>query len=194
MMDTRIKTAAAGEVLVIDDVINFIKYEDDDVGNEMSLIAQMIAAVRVHFERRTGLSFIEKTYETLFKLDDRPYILPVSPVISVDKVELVDYEGTKTELDLNSDYYKRGLYQVEIQTSQMTGWPNPWHSIGSHYDLLVTYKAGYDHDDTEPLPFDLKDAIKKQVMQWYNNRDDFYEDKILGSIDRILQLYKTKVF
>jgi len=185
-MDTRIKTDTKGEPLKQDDVLKFIKFEDTSNTSEIALIIEMMASVRTHFERRTGLSFMEKTYETLFKYDDKPYVLPVQPVISVDKVELVDCEETKTELDLNNGYYKRGLYQIEIQTSQMTS--------GGYYDLLVTYKAGYGHDDTEALPFDLQDAMKKQVKQWYDNRDDFYEFKILGSIEKILNTYKTRLF
>jgi len=184
-MDTRIKTDTKGEPLKQDDVLKFIKFEDTSNTSEIALIIEMMASVRTHFERRTGLSFMEKTYETLFKYDDKPYVLPVQPVISVDKVETVDTYGTKTELDVNSDYFKRGLYQVEITSCYMTG---------TYYDLLVTYKAGYGHDDTEALPFDLQDAMKKQVKQWYDNRDDFYEFKILGSIEKILNTYKTRLF
>jgi hypothetical protein len=32
-----------------------------------------------------------------------------------------------------------------------------------------------------------------QIKQWYDNRDDFYEFKILGSIEKILYLHKTKL-
>ena len=184
MMDLRIKTDLTSEVLKVDDVSAFIKFEDSDHGEEVALIANMISSVRCHFEKRTGLAFAQKTFEVLFKYNDKPFVLPVVPIISIDKVELVDYQGTKIELILNSGYYKRGLYEVEIQTSQMTS---------GFYDLLVTFKAGYGHTDTENLPYDLKEAMLKQVKQWYDNRDDFYEFKILGSIDRLLNLHKIKL-
>lgn len=181
-MDTRIKVNIATEILTLKEVKNFIKFKDED-SNEEILIINMISAVRTHFERRTGLSFIEKTYETMFHYYDRPYQLPVSPVISVDTVEVVDYQGTKMPLTLNNGYYKKGLYEIEIQP----------FGVGQSDTLLVTYKAGYGHANTEPLPEDLKDAMRKQIMQWYDNRDDYREFNILGSIDKVLQLYKTKL-
>ena len=191
-MDTRIKTDVSEEILTLDDVSNFIKFEDDlDV--EKFLINNMIVSVRAHFEKRTGLSFIEKTYETFFRHNDKPYVLPVEPIISVDKVETVDYQGTKAELVLNTGYFKKGLYQVEILTSEMAGWTNPLTSSGGYYDLLVTYKAGYGNDSTEKLPEDLLTAMRMQIKQWYDNRDDFYEFKILGTIEKILNRYKIKL-
>lgn len=187
-MDTRIKTDITTEPLLYADVAQFIKFSDS-VAAEQTLIENMIKACRQHFERKCGLSFKERTYETLFRPFDAPFILPVMPIISVDKVETVDYQGTKTELTLNSDYYKRGLYQVEIQTSAVTGLKNPWRDGESSYDLLVTYKAGYGHTDTEVLPEALKEAMRRQVMQWYDNRDDFFELKFMGSIEAILRNY-----
>lgn len=181
-MDTRIKDNIKTEILTLREVKNYIKFNDDNAEEEM-LIIGMIASVRTHFEKRTGLSFAEKTYETLFRSYDRPFILPVSPVISIDSVELVDYQGTRLPLTINNGYYKKGLYEIEIQP----------FGVGQSDTLLVTYKAGYGHANTEPLPEDLKDAMRKQIKQWYDNRDDFYEFNILGSINKVLQLYKTRV-
>lgn len=187
-MDTRIKTDISTEPLTYADISQFIKFLDTNA-NETTLINNMVKACRQLFERRCGLAFAEKTLETLFRPWDKPFILPVMPIISVDKVETVDYQGTKTELTLNSEYYKRGTYQVEIQTSSVTGLSNPWRDGESSYDLLVTYKAGYGNALTETLPEPLKEAMRKQVMQWYDNRDDFYEMKLLGSIESILRSY-----
>ena len=112
-MNTRIKTDTTSEVLEFDEVANFIKFEDKAANSdETNLIYHMIKAVRVHFENRTGRSFNEKIYETLFREADAPFVLPISPVISVDTVELIDHEGTKTELTLNTEYNKRGLYDI----------------------------------------------------------------------------------
>lgn len=180
-MDTRIVTDITQEPIAQEELQNFIKFDDDN-SLEEALIASMIKAVRTNFETKTGLAFAEKTLSTHFGYHDRPYILPVIPVISIDKVEAIDIEGSKTELVLNSDYYKRGLYEVEII---------PVMTAGS--GLLVTYKAGYGNENTEELPEDLRYAIMAQIKQWYDNRDDFYEFKILGSIDKILNARKTKL-
>lgn len=188
-MNTRIKTDITKEILTSDEVSTFIKFEDSD-NPETSLIKNMITAVRTHFEKRTGLSFIEKTYETFFRCGESPFYLPVSPVISVDTVEKMDYEGTKTELTLNTDYYKRGFYDIEILPT-LNSSANPLTAFGGNYDLFVTYKAGYGHSDTEKLPEDLMEAMKRQIAQWYDNRDDFRELNILGGIEKILQSHRT---
>jgi uncharacterized phiE125 gp8 family phage protein len=188
-MDTRITADIATEPVLYAEGAQYIKFNDAADTSEIALITSMIKACRVHMEKKTGLSFAERTYEVLFKKGDVPYVIPITPIISIDKVETVDYQGTKTELVLNSGYYKRGLYEIEIQTSEMVGLSNPWASQAGSYDLLVTFKAGYGHTNTQVLPEDIREAIKKQVMQWYDNRDDFYEMKLLGSVESILRTY-----
>jgi len=188
-MDSRIKTDTEIEVVTSTVMARFLKYEDGDE-DELSLIDSMIKSCRMLFEQITGLSFLEKTYQCQFRYNDKPYVLPVSPVVSVDKVETVDYEGETDELTLNTDYWKRGLYEIEIITGSMAMIPNPFLTFESKYDLLVEYKAGYGHEDTETLPEPLLNAVKMQVKQWYDNRDDFYEMKVLGSIKMILSKYR----
>lgn len=190
-MDTRIKTDITTEPVTYADIVQYIKFTDTEATAEVTLIENMIKACRAHIEKRTGLSFASRTYETLFKAMDKPFIIPITPVISVDKVETVDYQGMKTELTLNSGYYKRGLYQIEIQTAEMTGLSNVWTEGSGISDLLVTYKAGYGHIDTETLPEPLKEAVKRQVAQWYDNRDDFYELKLLGSVEALIRNYQS---
>lgn len=179
-MDLRITTDLAAEILTLNEVAQFIKYEDSEQGDELSLIESMIGSVRSHFERRTGLSFAPKTFEVYFRKEEAPFILPVAPVISVDKVETVDYQGTKTELTLNTDYYKKGLYEVEITAPK-------------GYDILVTFQAGYGDTNTQNLPEDLKHAMLMQILRWYDNRDDFYELKFMGSVEKILHTHKTRL-
>jgi len=187
-MDVRIKTDITSEILSAADVKPYIKYEDSDA-DEIIVIDDMIKTVRTHLENRTGSSFAERTYEIFFKADESPFILPVYPIISVDKVETVDYQGTKAELELNSGYYKAGLYEVNIIAS-LSAANNPFSESESSYNLLVTCKAGYGHEDTEILPKDIIGAIKTQVFQWYENRDDFYEGNYLGMVNKIIKLYR----
>jgi len=186
-MDVRIKTDITSEILSAADVKPYIKYEDSDA-NEIIVIDDMIKTVRTHLENRTGSSFAEREYEIFFKADESPFILPVYPIISVDKVETVDYQGTKAELTLNSGYYKAGLYEITIITS-LSAVNNPFNESSTR-NLLVTCKAGYGHDDTEILPKDIIGAIKTQVFQWYENRDDFYEGNYLGMVNKIIKLYR----
>lgn len=188
-MDVRIKTDITSEILSAADLITYIKYEDNEA-DEIIVIDDMIKTVRSHLEQRIGSSFAEREYEIFFKSGDSPFILPVYPIISVDKVETVDYQGNKNELELNSGYYKAGLYEVTIIASVSASESNPFSESDLSYNLLVTCKAGYGHDDTENLPKDLIGAMKTQVFQWYENRDDFYEGNYLGMVDKIIKLYR----
>jgi len=191
-MDIRIKTQPSSEVMDHDDVSQFLKYEDDQTA-ENTLIDDMISEVRAHFEKVTGLSLVSKTYVVYFKHEDSPFVLPVSPVISVTSVTTVDNEGDEDALTLNTDYYKKGMYEVEI-ICDAGSISNPLRNVSGKYDLKVEFTAGYGHDDTETLPKDIEGAIKKQVKQWYDNRDDFFEAKMLGSIQNVLNKYKTSFF
>jgi len=189
-MDLRIKTDITTEVLTHSDVSGYLKYEDDET-TENALIDLICKAVRTTFEKRVRLAFAEKTLQAHFKYDDKPYILPVSPVISVESVKTVDHEGTEATLTLNSEYWKRGKYEIEIITESMSTISNPFTISQMRYDLLVEFKAGYGHDDTETIPEDLKQAMKMQIMQWYDNRDDFFEGQLLKSVSNILNRYET---
>jgi len=178
-MDLRLKTDLTSEPLSAKDLKPYIKYEDTDV-DEINLIDEMIVAARTLFERRTGLSFAKKIYQCFFLKEDKPYILPVRPIISVDKVETIDYLNEKTELTYNTEYFKKGLYEIEIVTSM----------VSSGSNLLVEFTVGYGDTETETLPGDLIEAMKRQVAQWYDNRDDFRELELLGSIEKIISLYR----
>jgi uncharacterized phiE125 gp8 family phage protein len=188
-MDVRIKTAAVSDVITAANIAPFLKYEDAQV-SELSIITDMITEVRAHFEKVTGLSLVAKTYIVHFRNEDKPYILPVSPVIEITSVKEIDINGTETTLTLNTDYYKRGLYEVEIITDCVTTIPNPFRNYNSKLDLQIEFTAGYGNAATETLPADLLGALKRQVLQWYENRDDFYELKLLGSVQAILNRYK----
>jgi len=191
-MNIRIKTDTGDEPVTIAKARQFVKHEDDSDTAEITLITDMVAAVRTHIERRTGLSLVGKTYEVFFRWDDKPFILPVSPVISVDKVEKVDYLGTKTELTLNTDYFKKGLYDIEI-IPMLGATSDPLRNDNGLYDLLVTFQAGYGDDLTEDCPADILDAMMTQVVQWYENRDDFRELNFIGKVNKIVNTYKKMI-
>lgn len=186
-MDIKITSQPAAELIDHDDIVQLLKYEDAQAAEE-SLIDTMCSEARVYFEKVTGLSLVEKTYQVHFRYEDKPYILPVSPVVSITSVKTVDIDGTLNELTLNSEYYKRGLYEIEVITDAETI-SNPFRTFGGKQDLQVIFVAGYG-SNTETIPADLLGAMKKQIYQWYYNRDDFYELRLLGSIQMILNRYK----
>lgn len=182
-MQIRISTALTTEPLTLAIMSQFLKYEDDKEA-ENTLINAMISSVRILLEKRTGLTFAQKTFEIHFVPDDYPFVIPVYPVISVDEVLIIDSAGTEGDaLVVNSGYSKAGMYEIDLIVPGM-------NSISR---LKVTAKAGYGHNDTEPLPVLLLDAMKTQVVQWYENRDDFKELNVLGIIDKTAILFKRTI-
>ena len=188
-MQTRIKTDLTTEPLTLAVMKQFLKYEEgeadaEDLTAEEVLINSMISSVHTILEKRTGLVFAEKEFEILFDMDDFPFAIPVSPVISVDEVLIIDYKGTEGDaLELNTGYYKAGMYEVELTVPGMI----------KSSRLKVTAKAGYGHADTETLPVALLNAMKSQVFQWYQNRDDFRELNVIGTIDKAVNLFKRYI-
>lgn len=182
-MQTRIKTDLSVEPLTLAVMSQFLKYEDNATA-ENALINAMISSVRILLEKRTGLTFAEKEFEILFDSDDYPFIIPVSPIISVDEVITIDYQGTESDaLVLNTGYFKAGMYEVELIVPGLI----------ARSKVKATVKAGYGHADTEDIPAIITDAMKTQVFQWYENRDDFKELNTLGVINKIVNLFKRTI-
>lgn len=188
-MQIRISTALTTEPLTLAVMKHFLKYEEgeadaEDLTAEEVLINSMISSVRILLEKRTGLTFAQKTFEIHFDNDDFPFVIPVYPVISVDEVLIIDSSGTEGDaLVVNSGYSKAGMYEIDLNVPGM-------NSISR---LKVTAKAGYGHNDTETLPALLMDAMKTQIFQWYENRDDFKELNVLGIIDKSVNLFKRNL-
>lgn len=182
-MQIRIKTDLTSEPLTLAIMSQFLKYEDNEEA-ENTLINAMISSVRILLEKRTGLTFAEKEYEILFDSEDYPFVIPVSPIISVDEVITIDYQGTESDaLVLNTGYSKAGMYEIELTVPGLI----------ESSKVKATVKAGYGHSDTEDLPALLTDAMKTQVFQWYQNRDDFRELNTLGIINKAVSLFKRTI-
>ena len=178
----RISQDIVTEPVSIADVKQFIKFSDTDA-TETSLVEDMIKGARVYIEKQTGLALAKKTIiEQFLKEPTIEYVLSVAPVISVDSVATLDLQEASTSLTLNGDYFLKGLYERIIITGLVT----------STTQLKVTYKVGYGESETETLPYDIKQAILRQVMQWYDNRDEFLEGRYNDQIGSIIQNYARK--
>jgi len=168
------------EPVSTDEVRQFIKHTDDSDTDEIALISDMIKGVRWYIERQTGLALAEKIIIEYFDRDSNgQYVLNVAPVVDVIKVELLDLKETATELTLNEDYFLSGLYERIILTNE----------VSNSHTLRITYTAGYG-DNTEPLPFDLKQAVMRQVKQWYDNRDEYLDGTYMNTVHAIIRSYQ----
>jgi len=190
-MNIRIKTDLEAEPLTLAVMSQFLKYEDNQTA-ENTLISSMISSVRTILEQRTGLVFASKTFEVHFDPSDYPFVIPVYPIISVDSMVAIDYKGTETDLTLNTDYYKTGMYEIDLIVNSLLNYDVMAESDKYKDRYKVTCKAGYGDDDTETLPVALLNAMQSQVFQWYQNRDDFMEGNVLGLIDKAVMLFKRE--
>jgi hypothetical protein len=133
------------------DVKNWLRidYTTDD-----SLIDSLINAARVHIEKLTGRSLVNKKLRANIELSGYvPNVwmidLPYSPLICVDEVKLKEGINDYETLTVNDDYEVIGgklwLYQRGV--------------------FNVTYQAGYG-----TIPQDLKNDILTLVSWMYENR------------------------
>jgi len=189
-MEIRITTDLSSEPVSLELIKQYIKFAYDTDTSEVVLIDNLNRAVRSHLERLTGLVFAKKSFEIRFTKEDAhfdsvtqspgadKYVIPVSPVISITKVTVVDLNDSSTELEKNSDYYVKGKYNRELI-----------YALGNSQELVVECNAGYGEGDTETLPADIQEAIKKQTGRWYWYRDDYVEGKFLPEVHSIISKY-----
>jgi uncharacterized phiE125 gp8 family phage protein len=192
-MEIIITQDLVNEPVTTDGIKQYIKFAYDSDVSEVNLIDEMISAVRAHLEMRTGLVFGEKTFEIRFnefdglELHHNPvtksptamgFELPVSPIDSISSVKTIDLDDNETSLEKNDDYYVKGKYQRTII-----------YPLGVTQELVVTCTAGYGTDNTESLPADIKEAIKKQVGRWYWYRDDYREGTYIDEVKNIINRY-----
>jgi len=155
---------------------------------EDALIASMVKAARQLIEEHCDRSLGEKTIDIFFHSDEiqaKRVRLPGGPHGDFTHVKSIDQEGTETTLTLNTDYYKRGLQFKELEF--LSASVNPWSEGDSlSDDYVIRLVAGYGiSETTETLPEGYKQAILKQVAEWYVNRED-YVPVLSSGVKRIL--------
>jgi uncharacterized phiE125 gp8 family phage protein len=191
-MEIRITSDLSSEPVSVETIKQYIKFAYDDDTDEITLLSNLNSAVRTHIEKKTGLTFAEKSLEIRFNYEDGEdahfsqltynptafkFVLPVAPVISITSVKTVDLDDDETTLTLNDDYHTKGNYFREI-----------FYDLGISQELVVVCTAGYG-SSTETLPVDIAEAIKKQVGRWYWHRDDYIEGNFVPEVNNIIQKY-----
>lgn len=172
-MDVRVTTDLTAEPVLKAVMRNYLEFTASDP-TEDTLIESMITSARIKIEKLTGLALGEKTLQVLFRANEiinDSVVLPYSPLISITSVKAVDAEEAKTELTLNSTYFKRGLKNVELNIS----YDGSGIGIGSNLtgsDIEVIYVCGFGNAATETLPKIFEDLIKIQVKIWYLRGDE----------------------
>lgn len=126
-----------------------IDYTSDD-----TLIQSLLNASRVHLEKLTGLSFVNKLIRTNFELTGSvPHVwmvdLPYGPLVCVDELKIKTGMNTYTTLTKNEDF--------EVIGGKI------WMYTQGVYSAL--YQGGFG-----TLPEDLADDILTLTTWQYENR------------------------
>jgi len=132
-----------------------------------ALIAQIMLAATTaaeHYQRRTYI-----TRERVYYLDAFPRIIrpPYSPLVTVEKIEYYDTNGTLQEL-APANYRK----DIDTEPGRVTEaynctWPDTRAMTGA---VIVTYTSGYGALSTN-VPDDIRLAIKMMVAHFYEHRE-----------------------
>ena len=195
-MQVKIIADVSTEPLTEAVIKNYIKYDESDA-TEVALINNMAKAAREACERYTDLAFAQKTIEVHFEnsevkmTDSNRIVLPFAPHSSITYVKTVDYEGTETELTLNTSYYKFGLTRYELQIQNIVATVG---MITTESDVKVKYVCGYGASECESIPQGLIIAMAKQVADWYENREAYAMSSLTNEVKQILNRYTVNVY
>jgi uncharacterized phiE125 gp8 family phage protein len=133
---------------------------------------------REWIEQYTGCSLGEKTIIAEFdRIPSNGIIeLPYGPVKSISSVKVVyeDTGETSETLALNDDYYVTKSPWSELRVAYL--------SIYSRSTLQVQYIVGYGATGCPPLPIALKVAMMKDILDQYDNRENFVTGTVLREL------------
>lgn len=144
-MEIQVITDLASEPVTVAEARKFLQITTTENDD---IIAEMITSARQKLEKHTNLSFGVKTLKCRWNALDGWQEIPYQPnaVISA----CVNDDGDTLT------YETRGLEYKALYCVNNTG-------------VTITYIAGFT-----TLPSALKQAIKKEVYTYYENRENFY--------------------
>ena len=157
------------EPVTVADVKSFARIDGSD---EDELLEDFIKGVRQAAEDYTKRAFIKQT--VLLTMDfwpDTVVNLPRPPLMSVDKIAIVNEDDEETEYS-SSNYYvvTDGLPGRVVIKKGVTA---PTNTTRYHSGFLIQYQAGYGTD-----PDDVPSAIRLALQQWVTV---VYETRVIES-------------
>ncbi len=186
-------TAPASEPLMVPDLKEWLRVEQDELDDDL-LLANLITAARKHFTEITNRAFVNTTYKLrLDKFPFEPIKLPVSPLSSVTSVTYLDTDG-------NSQTWAAGEYDVDIydfvgsvRPSENESYPATQNVIQS---VTVEFVAGYGADATS-VPLDIITALKIFIAGLYEHREPFLAGtsfQAFPTLERLLMPHRVITF
>ncbi|MBS1348321.1 MAG: hypothetical protein HP052_02455 [Firmicutes bacterium] len=152
------------EPVTLAEVKLFLRLLPDDT-SEDDFISGLIAAAREYCENFTGRALATQTI--MLYLDSIPseVEVPMPPLQSVDKIEVIDADKAGHELIADTDYM---IDSGEISSIIFTA---SAQEVAAHLypinPVQITCTVGYDAD----IPVGIKQAMLLLVAHWYENRE-----------------------
>lgn len=152
------------EPITIDEAKQFLRLLPDD-NSEDNFISGLITAAREYCENFTARALATQTI--MLYLDSIPseVEVPMPPLQSVDKIEVIDADKAVHELIADTDYM---IDNGEISSIIFTA---SAQEVAAHLypinPVQITCTVGYDAD----IPVGIKQAMLLLVAHWYENRE-----------------------
>ena len=158
-----LETAALTEPVTLADVKTYLKIDNNA---EDTLLASMITAARVQLETRLNRAFLRQLWSLYLDYlpPDGVIYLPLSPVISIENVAIIDDLQVYNIID--DSFYITNLKPDNGLLKTIKTLPD----IASEYaGLRVQFWAGYGVAATD-IPAPIGQAILHLVAFWHENR------------------------
>jgi uncharacterized phiE125 gp8 family phage protein len=185
-MTATLTTPPAIEPVSLAEAKTHLRVDED---TDDTLIAATITAARLHVEHATRRLLIAQAWR--FWRDawptSRVIELPVTPLISVDAVWVIDKAGEETGLDEDS-------YEVDIVSVpgriRFGSTPAPGRDLNG---IAIDVTAGFG-EEPDAVPAPLRQAILQLVAHWYENRSAVSHDRTQGvaplGVDALIAPYR----
>lgn len=169
-----------------------------DTTAEDALVERLINAAVDHIEGPYGIGvcLVEQTWELQLDYFHQLIQLPLSPVLTVEKIEYEDGDGAIQTVDASTYRVDTHSNPARISLEWNQSWPLPRRVAGA---VTVTFQAGYAQDGsgdyTANVPDSLRHAVLLLAAHWYEHREAAITGTITSempiAIDALLSKYRV---
>ncbi|WP_262027644.1 head-tail connector protein [Microvirga sp. Mcv34] len=163
----------AVEPVTLGEMKAYLRVDDDDVTQD-DLILGLVKAARLMVEAASRRVLIEQRWRVVLDRwpDGGTILLPVSPLIAVDRITVADASGDTSEVPANA--FETDALSDPPRIAVIDA-PQPGKSRNG---IVIELRAGYG-TAPEAVPATLKLAIRILVAHWFENRGDAIGEQIL---------------
>jgi len=163
----------AVEPVTLGEMKTYLRLDDDD-GTQDELIGGLVKAARLTVEAASRKILIEQQWRVV--LDTWPaggtVLLPLSPLIAVERIAVTDAAGTAVDLPA-------GAYYTDLASDPpRVAILDPVQPGRARNGISIALRAGYG-TMAEAVPATLRLAIRILVAHWFENRGDVVGEQIL---------------